>query len=150
MAHPYDRYLVSIGDLHDGFLCQLGQLLSKPHWGFKTKIIKKNDRNSDSCSQMTIWSKSAITKSHLGISRWLVVFKVKSISAVSQSVFLHPLGSILTTLGSDSCDVCLDSKVNLKPLIVVLFLCYPGSVTATLRVEVKPGIFRASITIILR
>lgn len=85
----------------------------------------------------------------LGISKWLVMFKVRSISAVSKCVFLNPLVSILSTLSGDSCDHCLDSKVNLKPLIEVLLLCYPGSFAATIRIEVKPGIFRASVTVIL-
>ena len=112
-------------------------------------LITTRRKNSDSCSQMTISCKSAILKSYLGISKWLVMFKVRSISAVSKRVFLNPLVSILSTLGGDSCDNCLHSKVNLKPLIEVQLLCYPGSAAATFRIEVKPGIFRASITVIL-
>ena len=108
-----------------------------------------NERNSDSCSQMTISCKSATTKRYLGISKWLVMSKVRSISAISKCVFLNPLVSILSTLGGDSCDRCLDSQVNLKPLIVVLPLCYPGSFATTFSTEVKPGIFRAGITVIL-
>lgn len=87
---------------------------------------------------------------HLGKSRCLVLFKVRSICTVSKRVLLYPMVAILATLGGDPCDLCLDSKVNLKPLMVVLGARNPGSVATTLRAEVKPGIFRRSIRIQLR
>ena len=63
------------------------------------------------------------------------MLEVRSIKAVSECVSFDPLACILAPLSFNPGNLCFDSKVHLKPFMVILFLRNPGSVTATLWVE---------------
>ena len=62
-----------------------------------------------------------------GSSRLLVREKSDTIIAVGNSVWRHPLISIISSLGSDSLDNWNSSQVNLQPLFGVPILSDPAS-----------------------
>ena len=60
----------------------------------------------------------------------VVRLKYPTVETVGQSVALHPLTSILSSLCSKFCYLHNISKINLNPLIFVVGLCKPAVTVA--------------------